>query len=115
MNNDLNHPKEYPDQTGKYWELFNHLANEHGITLLDEEMDQIKIICDRLNQPDEGIDTVTSDHVTDDMLLPVGHTCGDCFHLPRCKGLFGIKGYETTCDFSPSRFYVVTPDVKPIG
>ena len=54
MNNDLNQPNEYPDQTGKYWELFNHLANEHGITLLDEEMDQIKIICDRLNQPDES-------------------------------------------------------------
>ncbi|HCR58303.1 hypothetical protein [Raoultella terrigena] len=40
---------------------------------------------------------------TDKMQLPVGKTCGDCTHIPRCKAIFGHTETDTYCDWSPSR------------
>lgn len=40
----------------------------------------------------------------DKMDLPVGKTCGDCVHLPRCKAIYGHVETDTSCDWSPSRF-----------
>ena len=42
--------------------------------------------------------------ISDDMLLPIGLTCGDCFHANRCSTLFGGDDANTSCQFSPSRF-----------
>ena len=42
---------------------------------------------------------------TDDMKLPDGKTCLDCTSFRRCRNLIGIKGKETSCDWSPSRFH----------
>ncbi|MEX0498291.1 hypothetical protein AB3X30_20390 [Raoultella terrigena] len=39
----------------------------------------------------------------DKMQLPVGKTCGDCTHIPRCKAIFGHTETDTYCDWSPSR------------
>jgi hypothetical protein len=55
--------------------------------------------------------------IQDPMALPPGMTCKDCHHLRRCIMLLGIPITNTTCDFSPSRFYKYQPekpkDVKP--
>ena len=40
-----------------------------------------------------------------DMILPIGKTCKDCIHFKRCEWLIGLKGNETNCDWSPSKFY----------
>lgn len=40
----------------------------------------------------------------DKMNLPVGRTCGDCVHIPRCKAMFGHVEADISCDWSPSRF-----------
>jgi len=40
----------------------------------------------------------------DKMNLPAGVTCGDCFHIARCKALFGHVETDTRCDWAPSRF-----------
>ncbi|WP_316433292.1 hypothetical protein [Klebsiella pasteurii] len=39
----------------------------------------------------------------DKMQFPVGKTCGDCTHIPRCKAIFGHTETDTYCDWSPSR------------
>jgi hypothetical protein len=38
------------------------------------------------------------------MRLPVGKTCAQCIHLPRCVAMFGAQPENRVCDFSPSRF-----------
>jgi hypothetical protein len=43
----------------------------------------------------------------DKMKLPAGVTCGDCFHIRRCKAIFGHVETDTTCDWSPSRFWPI--------
>ena len=44
-----------------------------------------------------------------EMKLPVGKTCADCRHGPRCDSLFGARRHGfTTCDFWPSRFILTT-------
>lgn len=40
----------------------------------------------------------------DKMNLPMGKKCGDCFHISRCKAMFGHIETDTRCDWSPSRF-----------
>ena len=43
---------------------------------------------------------------TNDMLLPVGLTCSDCYLFKKCVS-FGIREQEskdTECDWSPSKF-----------
>lgn len=40
----------------------------------------------------------------DKMKLPKGVTCGDCFHISRCKAIFGHVETDTYCDWSPSRY-----------
>lgn len=40
----------------------------------------------------------------DDMDLPPGMTCGDCFHCRRCTLMFGHQSGDESCDWSPSRF-----------
>ena len=40
----------------------------------------------------------------DKMRLPKGATCGDCFHIKRCKAIFGHVETDTYCDWAPSRF-----------
>lgn len=40
----------------------------------------------------------------DKMKLQPGVTCGDCFHIYRCKSIFGHVETDTYCDWSPSRF-----------
>jgi hypothetical protein len=39
-----------------------------------------------------------------DMRLPLGKTCGECSHHPRCVVLFGCPESNVNCDWSPSRF-----------
>lgn len=41
----------------------------------------------------------------DDMKLPPGKTCADCYHCYRCTRIFGAKPENTVCDFAPSRFH----------
>jgi hypothetical protein len=41
----------------------------------------------------------------DKMNLQPGLTCGDCFHIHRCKAMFGHVETDTRCDWSPSRFH----------
>jgi len=38
------------------------------------------------------------------MKLPDGKTCSDCKIFTRCKSFSGIKGNETSCEWSPSQF-----------
>lgn len=40
----------------------------------------------------------------DKMRLPKGVSCGNCFHILRCKAIFGHTETDTYCDWSPSRF-----------
>ena len=42
--------------------------------------------------------------MNDEMKLPTGKTCGDCFWIASCKALFGCPETNTTCDWAPSRF-----------
>lgn len=42
------------------------------------------------------------------MNLPVGFTCADCRHIPRCKALFGCDETNSWCDWAPSRFSMST-------
>jgi len=39
-----------------------------------------------------------------DMILPEGKTCADCYHCNRCTKIFGVNSENIECDFSPSRF-----------
>ncbi|EQB05040.1 hypothetical protein L286_09760 [Sphingobium sp. HDIP04] len=39
-----------------------------------------------------------------DLSLPAGKTCGDCFHIRRCKAMFGHVETDTYCDWYPIRF-----------
>ena len=41
----------------------------------------------------------------DEMKLPEGKTCEDCFHLYKCTQLFNVTITNTVCDFYPSRFF----------
>jgi hypothetical protein len=51
--------------------------------------------------------------MSDDMKLPEGETCNDCYHFTRCIALFGAKETNTTCDWSPSRFNkIMTENTK---
>ena len=43
-------------------------------------------------------------YTDDDMKLPEGKTCADCYHEQRCVKMFGAKPENKTCDFCPSRF-----------
>lgn len=45
-----------------------------------------------------------AEFLADEMRLPAGKTCGDCFHIRRCKAMFGHVETDTYCDWSPSRF-----------
>ena len=38
------------------------------------------------------------------MELPLGKTCGDCLSFLRCKGIMGLTGRETYCDWFPRVF-----------
>lgn len=49
----------------------------------------------------------------DKMRLPKGITCGDCFHIRRCKAIYGHTETDTYCDWSPSRFIAPTAKAKP--
>ena len=44
----------------------------------------------------------------DDMRLPVGKYCADCGHYDRCTMLFNCREKSTTCDWSPSRFVLLS-------
>jgi len=39
-----------------------------------------------------------------DMWLPEGITCSDCYHFPRCNGIFGTVAEDVDCQFHPNRF-----------
>ncbi|MFT4118723.1 hypothetical protein [Bradyrhizobium sp.] len=43
----------------------------------------------------------------DEMSLPDGKTCGDCYHFRRCNLIFGHIAGDEVCDWSPSRFIAV--------
>lgn len=43
--------------------------------------------------------------MSEDMKLPDGKTCEDCWSFRRCKMLFSCPPTNTECDWSPSRFY----------
>lgn len=52
----------------------------------------------------------------DKMRLPFGTTCGGCFHISRCKAIYGHVETDTHCDWSPSRFITPkTPAAHGIG
>jgi len=40
----------------------------------------------------------------EDMYLPKGKRCYNCYYFTRCVHLIGIGGQERHCDWSPSRF-----------
>ena len=44
------------------------------------------------------------------MLLPRGKTCKDCVRFQRGEWLISLKGNETNCDWSPSKFI----DIKTV-
>lgn len=44
-------------------------------------------------------------HVEQDMALPDGKTCGDCWHFKRCNSIFGHIAADEVCDWVPSRFH----------
>ena len=48
------------------------------------------------------------------MLLPNGKTCSDCHNWKRCNTFIGLKGTETSCDWSPSRF-LERPNGEELG
>lgn len=37
---------------GYYTELFNHMLDEHNLLLIDQEMEEIKLICDKMGPID---------------------------------------------------------------
>lgn len=39
-----------------------------------------------------------------EMNLPEGKYCKDCYHLQRCKGIYGRIGMDEICDWHPSKF-----------
>jgi hypothetical protein len=48
-----------------------------------------------------------------DVSLPAGSACRDCAHFARCRALIcTLRGDETKCDFTPSRF-VAAPKASP--
>lgn len=49
----------------------------------------------------------------DKMRLPAGTTCGDCYHIARCKAMFRHVETDTRCDWSPSRFHRKARAVLP--
>ena len=58
--------------------------------------------------------TADEDPGQDDSVLPPGKTCQQCGWWGRCHGLIGLKGTETRCDWSPSRFCETsTPSEAP--
>lgn len=48
----------------------------------------------------------------DQMKLPKGITCGDCYHIRRCKAIYGHTETDTYCDWSPSRFWPADDSAK---
>jgi hypothetical protein len=48
----------------------------------------------------------------DKMRLPQGTTCGDCRHIRRCKAMFGHTETDSYCDWSPSRFALLSPQER---
>ncbi len=44
----------------------------------------------------------------DDMKLPEGKKCADCYYAKRCACMFGVSPENTLCDFAPSRFFEVS-------
>lgn len=40
----------------------------------------------------------------DDMALPAGFTCHDCFAFNFCRGIGVAKAEQIRCDWAPSRF-----------
>jgi hypothetical protein len=46
-----------------------------------------------------------------EMDLPEGKTCADCAHIRRCCAMFGHIPEDEVCDWHPSRFQPVTPNV----
>jgi hypothetical protein len=44
-----------------------------------------------------------------DMLHMDGVTCRSCAYLNRCTTLYGQKSENTSCQFSPSKFYSTDP------
>lgn len=51
----------------------------------------------------------------DDMDLPEGKTCGDCFYSKRCTYIFGHIPEDESCDWSPSRFREQQPASNGAG
>lgn len=49
------------------------------------------------------------------MTLPQGKTCGDCYHFPRCNAIFGHIAEDRVCDWAPSRFFQNPRLNQPIG
>ena len=47
------------------------------------------------------------------MELPAGTTCGDCYHIARCKAIYGHTETNTYCDWFPRRFYARKAKVTP--
>lgn len=42
--------------------------------------------------------------MSEEMKLPEGKTCKDCFAYTWCKRLFGCEETNTECDYYPVRF-----------
>lgn len=48
------------------------------------------------------------------MRLPDGTTCVDCSNFLRCNAFIGVRGDETACDWSHSRFQRAFPEVMDV-
>ncbi len=66
---------------------------------------ELKRINDTLISNNKSFDGIVSDKLAEEnMQLPAGTTCGECFHIYRCTSIFGGNPKNTKCDFYPNRF-----------
>jgi len=64
----------------------------------------------------DAIKVLNYDHSDPDkMRLPKGSSCGNCYHIRRCKTMFGHTEMDTYCDWSPSRFIPVKTEAAAAG
>ncbi|CEJ64024.1 hypothetical protein I5370_21770 [Citrobacter sp. FDAARGOS_156] len=64
----------------------------------------------------DAIKVLNYDHSDPDkMRLPKGSSCGNCYHIRRCKAMFGHTETDIYCDWSPSRFIPVKTEVAAAG
>ena len=57
-----------------------------------------------MTAPAEPSERAAMKRAGDDMDLPAGKTCADCYHFKRCNAIYGHIAADEVCDWAPSRF-----------